>query len=99
MNNGKRNIYILENQGEITKEEANVAREKWSLQLAGMAIENSLNKSKTTLTEELIKQTKQDVINSIKNTLVNIRNANTNERNMLNNERERKLKKNVEKED
>ena len=38
---GKRNIYILENQGEITKEEANASREKWSLQLAGMAIENS----------------------------------------------------------
>ena len=51
-----------------------------------MAIENSLNKSKTTLTEEQIKQTKQDVINSIRNTFVNVRNASTNERNMLNNE-------------
>lgn len=83
---GKKNIYILENQGEITKEEANASREKWSLQLAGMAIENSLNKSKVTLTEEQIEQTKQDVINSIRNTFVNIRNANTNERNMMNNE-------------
>ena len=86
LNAGLKQIYILENQGIITNEEARISRQKWGLELAGMNLNNILTKSKTSLTDEQTKATAQGIINDMRNVLTNIRNANTNERNMLINE-------------
>lgn len=86
LNAGLKQIYILENQGVITSEEARISREKWGLELTGMNLNNILTKSKTSLTDEQTKATTQGIINDMRNVLTNIRNANTNERNMLINE-------------
>ena len=79
-------LFLLEQQGAINKAQADNARKWWDLELTGMSLENILTQSKTNLTNEQIKEVKQNVINSIDNKLTNIRNANTAERNMLINE-------------
>ena len=86
LNAGLKQIYILENQGVITNEEARISRQKWGLELTGMNLNNLLTKSKTNLTDEQTKATTQGIINDMRNVLTNIKNANTNERNMLINE-------------
>lgn len=93
LNAGLKQIYILENQGIITNEEARISRQKWGLELTGMNLNNLLTKSKTNLTDEQTKATTQGIINDMRNVITNIRNANTNERNMLINEWKTTLEK------
>ena len=63
LNAGLKQIYILENQGVITNEEARISRDKWGLELTGMNLNNLLTKSKTSLTDEQTKATTQGIIN------------------------------------
>jgi hypothetical protein len=55
-------------------------------QLSGMLLENVLTQSRTNLTNEQVKEVKQNVENSIKQLIINRRNANTNELRMMNDE-------------
>lgn len=82
----EREVYVLENQGKITRAEADISNRKWKLQLSGMVLDNLFKKENTTLTVEQQKKVRQDVENSIKQTIINRRNANTSEKDMMNKE-------------
>lgn len=78
---GDKEIYILENQGVITHEEAINKAKEWDLKLTGMGLENALTSEKIGLTREQAKEVTQNIINSIRNTNTNVRNSITNKQN------------------
>ena len=59
---GLKEIYILEKQGKITNEEANVAGEKWRLELAGMGLKNLLTKAQEDNTIQMTEESKQRIL-------------------------------------
>lgn len=93
----EREIYVLENQGKITRAEADVAQKKWKIQLSGMVLDNLFKTENTKLTVEEQKKVKQDVHNSIIQTYTNKRNANTSEQSMLNEQTKTLLQNAVQK--
>ena len=79
----EKEIYIKENQGKITKEEANASRTYWTLNLNGMALDNILKKSQNELIKANTAKIKEETSIIFKDYLARAKNASTNERNQL----------------
>lgn len=71
LNAGLKQIYILEQQGIISKEEANASNEKWRLELAGMGLKNALTKAQEDNTIQMTKESRERIMQKWKELDVN----------------------------
>ena len=79
----EKEIYLKEQAGLITKEEANNAKEYWKLKINGMVLDNVLKKSQNQNIKANTAKIKEETSIIFKDYLVRAKNANTNEKKQL----------------